>query len=109
MAESDAEIMDELTAVLARNVFKAGGGEVNFLILQKLPTNVKDLMEILNLTKVPVNGHVNKLEKMGLLTRRLGTGEVFPTEITKCFLKMHENMKKIVGKNMVCIFSKSIK
>ena len=109
MTESDLEIINKLSSVLARNVFRAGGREVNFLILQELPANVKDLMKILNLTKVPVNSHLNELEKIGLLIRQRGTGEVFPTEITKCFLEMHENMKKMVGKNMVCIFSKSIK
>ena len=96
MVESDAETMDELTSVLAREVFNVGGEEVNFLILQELPTGVKDLMKILNLTKAAVNGRVNKLEKLRLLTRKLGTGKVFPTKITKCFLEMHENMKKIV-------------
>jgi len=105
---SNPETTDKLISVLARQAFSVCFKEANLSILETLPTNVKTLMEVLELTKVPVNSHLNELEKAGLLSRDKGTGNVYPTKMGKEFLKMYKKSKKIIEKDLVFLFKKAI-
>ena len=105
----DPETMEDVISLLVRRTLEACFKEKNFLILKALPTNVKTLMKKMELTKVPVNNHLNELEKLGLLTRQRGTGKVYPTQITKGFLRMHRKTEKIIEKDIVFFVKKAIK
>jgi len=45
-----------------------------------LPTTIKEVMDALNLTKMPTNVRANQLQKYGLLYRRKGEGLLETTE-----------------------------
>ncbi len=82
------EEFERLASDLALKVIHVGTDEINFKILEMLPTDVKTLIQKLNLTKAPINNHLNELEILNLLQRERGTGKVMPTENTKFLLEM---------------------
>ena len=94
--ENDIEI-DELIENITLNVFNMGTKQINFKILKSLPTNVNSIMEETQLTKVPVNKHLNDLEKYGLVRREKGTGKVYPTELTTLFISLIKNVEEHVS------------
>ena len=105
--ENDIEI-DELIENITLSVFNVGTKQINFKILKSLPTNVNFIMEETQLTKVPVNKHLNDLEKYGLVRREKGTGKVYSTELTTLFISLIENIKKHVGINVSNMLPKMI-
>ena len=105
--ENDIEI-DELIENITLSVFNVGTKQINFRILKSLPTNVNSIMEETQLTKVPVNKHLNDLEKYGLVRREKGTGKVYSTELTTLFISLIENIKKHVGINVSNMLPKMI-
>ena len=105
--ENDIEI-DELIENITLSVFNVGTKQINFKILKSLPTNVNSIMEETQLTKVPVNKHLNDLEKYGLVRREKGTGKVYSTELTTLFISLIENIKNHVGINVSNMLPKMI-
>ena len=105
--ENDIEI-DELIENITLSVFNIGTKQINYRILKSLPTNVNSIMEETQLTKVPVNKHLNDLEKYGLVKREKGTGKVHSTELTTLFISLIENIKKHVGTNVSNMLPKMI-
>ena len=105
--ENDIEI-DELIENITLSVFNVGTKQINFKILKSLPTDVNSIMEETQLTKVPVNKHLNDLEKYGLVRREKGTGKVYSTELTTLFISLIENIKNHVGINVSNMLPKMI-
>ncbi|MCK5413626.1 MAG: hypothetical protein KAI57_04625 [Candidatus Pacebacteria bacterium] len=64
-----------------------------------LPTSIDRIMEKTGLTKVPVNAHVNELEKYLLVKRDRGTGQIRCGENTECFFAGFNVIKKFVTEN----------
>ena len=100
--------MDNIVEFITLNVFHKGTNQTNYNILQMLPTDVKNIMEKTNLTKVPVNKHINELEKYGLLKREKGTGKVYPTEMTPLFNSLINEIKTQVKMNVSKMLPKLI-
>lgn len=92
--------IDALIENITLNVFNTGTKPTNFKIICALPTNVDQIMIETGLTKVPVNKHLNDLEKYGLLRREKGTGCVYPTELTGLLKTLIENVEKHVSANV---------
>jgi len=65
-------------------------------------------MKTTELTKVPVNKHVNDLEKFGLLERDKGTGKVYPTKMTPLFISFINVIKKEIKVNVSKMLPKLI-
>ena len=105
--ENDIEI-NELIENITLSVFNVGTKQINFKILKSLPTDVNSIMEETQLTKVPVNKHLNDLEKYGLVRREKGTGKVYSTELTTLFISLIENIKNHVGINVSNMLPKMI-
>ncbi|MBN2488711.1 MAG: winged helix-turn-helix transcriptional regulator [Methanosarcinaceae archaeon] len=105
--ENDKEI-EMLIENITLNVFNTGTKQTNFKIIKALPTNVDYIMKETGLTKVPVNKHLNDLEKFGLLTREKGTGNVYPTELTSLFKMLIEEVEKHVSINVSKMLPKMI-
>lgn len=101
--EKTSEI-DNLIEEMTLNIFNVGSKKTNFYILKTLPTNVEKVMKDTGLTKVPVNKHLNELEKLGLLKRVKGTGKVYPTELTDFFRSLIFETEKQVKTNLINIF-----
>lgn len=97
MKEPDIE---QIIRKITLNVFHIGSKEKNFFILESLPNNVEQIMKETGLTKVPVNKHLNELEKYGLLKRQKGTGNVYPTEMTNLFKLLIMETEKHVKINV---------
>lgn len=85
-----------LTETIALHVVRAGTDKTNFKILEMLPSNIGIMMIELNMTKVPINVRVNKLEKVGLVDRFKGTGNVVLTDFGKFFIDTIKSYDKLV-------------
>ena len=77
-------------------VVQTGSDKTNFKILEMLPNNIDSIMKELELTKVPANVRVNKLEKVGLVRRWRGTGLVVLTDLGKCFMDIIDKGKDMI-------------
>lgn len=84
------------------NALQVGMDEVNFRILNMLPTTIKEIMEETGLSKVPVNNRVNQLEKYSLVKRdkRKKDGAVEKGDLTDLPMKCYEEMHAEVDKNI---------
>jgi predicted transcriptional regulator len=96
---ADTELKN-LVRKITLGVFETGAKETNFRILEMLPTTVDEIMKETNLTKVPVNNHLNELEKYGLLKREKGTGRVNSTTMTVKFRWIIDELTKEVNTNV---------
>lgn len=92
--------INEIAENVTLNMFHVGTDKINYRILNILPTNINTLVSELNITKMPVNVRVNKLEEVGLLERIKGTGEVIPNDLTEDFMKLVNNIKRRVIDSM---------
>ena len=101
----DLSLVEKITLDIIFN----GTKKTNFLILEMLPTDIKNIMKKTGLSKVPVNVHVNKLEKFGLLHRARGTGKLYPTKLTRTLLKSVNNMSKLIEAGVDEILPKLIR
>jgi len=106
--EKDDMEIDKIVEFITLNVFHEGTKQTNYKILQMLPTDVENIMKMTELTKVPVNKHVNELEKYGLLKREKGTGKVHPTEMTSLFNSLINEIKIQVKTNVSKMLPKLI-
>lgn len=93
--------IDELVIDMTLKIFHTGSNPINYKILKLLPTDVKTLMSVLNLTKVPVNNRVNALMKIGFIVREMGTGRVFITPFGEIYLKIFNSIEEDVKKNII--------
>jgi predicted transcriptional regulator len=100
--------IEDLIENITLNVFNTGTKQTNFRIIRALPTNVEKIMSETGLTKVPVNKHLNDLEKYGLLRREKGTGNVYPTELTSLMKSLIEEVEKHVSANVASILPKML-
>jgi predicted transcriptional regulator len=100
--------IEDLIENITLNVFNIGTKQTNFKIIRALPTNVEQIMNETGLTKVPVNKHLNDLEKYGLLRREKGTGNVYPTELTSLMKSLIEEVEKHVSANVATILPKML-
>jgi hypothetical protein len=104
--KTDEEILEELWESIdtfVMKVVRTGTDETNFKILKMLPANIENMMKELNLTKVPVNNRVNILEKVVLVKRFRGTGNVVITDFGEFFLDKIYASEEIVRENYVGI------
>jgi hypothetical protein len=109
--KTDEEILGELwelNDIFALKVVRTGTDETNFKILNMLPSNIEDMMKELCLTKVPVNIRVNLLEKVELVKRFKGTGNVVITDFGEFFLKKIRTFEDIIRENAVSILKNHI-
>lgn len=109
--KTDKEIIDELWKLndtFALRVVRTGSDEINFKILKMLPANIENMMKELNLTKVPINNRVNMLEKVDLVKRFKGTGNVVITDFGKFFLDKIDVYQEMVRENSVDILRRCI-
>jgi len=97
---SGKELVNTLTERVTLNIFRAGCERTNFFILKSLPSNLRDLQEKFQLSKMPMNRRINELEQVGLVKRDRYTGKVEPTELTKVFINMIEELKDEVVKEI---------
>ena len=92
-----------LTEKMALKVVRVGTDKVNFKILKMLSSNINVMSKEFNLTKVPINVRVNELEKVGLVLRFRGTGNVALTDFGKFFIDKIEEYEEIVCKRVTDI------
>lgn len=86
----------ELIEKITLDIVFVGTKKTNFIILEMLPTDIKKIMKKTGLSKIPVNNHVNQLEKFGLLQRERGTGKLYPTKLTRILLRSVNKWCKIL-------------
>lgn len=104
--KTDDEISRELGELydsIGLKTVRAGTDLKNFKILKMLPSNVENIMKELRLTKVPINNRLNLLEKVDLIKRLRGTGDVTITDFGKFFLGKIETYEDIVRDHVVSI------
>lgn len=109
--KTDEEILkelEELNDTFALKVVRVGSDEINFNILEILPSNIETMMRVLHLTKVPVNNRVNLLEDVRLVKRFKGTGYVEITDLGKFFLDKIRTSEDMVRDHIVSIARKFI-
>lgn len=104
----DIEDLDKLIENITLNILNIGTKQINYYIIENLPTDVKAISHETGLTKVPVNNHLNELEKYGLLKREKGTGKVYPTELTFYFKSLIKEIEKQVKSNLSTMLPKII-
>lgn len=96
------------TAIIEKITLRIVHGAVkknNFVVLKMLPSTINEIMKETGLAKVPANQRVNELERLCLVERRRGTGEVKLTEygelIVKIITKIQDaaavNVKKLLN------------
>ncbi len=105
---TDTTELKKLIKKITLGVFETGTKETNFHILEMLPTTVDEIMKETSLTKVPVNKHLNELEKYGLLQREKGTGRVNPTQMTEKFMRIIAEVMNEVNNNVEKMLPKLI-
>ncbi len=94
------QLVETITEKVTLNLFKVGCDKKNFEILKLLPSNLKELQEKFDLSKMPMNRRINELEEAGLIKRDRYTGKVNQTRLTEVFIKMIEELKEIVIKEI---------
>lgn len=101
--------MEDIIEKIALKVIQTGTDKTNFRILKVVNKDHGDiniLMEIIGLTKVPINKRINELEKVGLVNRWRGTGRVSLTKFGKDFMKSIDSYQNIVGSKIMEILKK---
>ncbi len=98
--------IDELAEIITLKVMRVGTDKINFSILEMLPSDINTMMKEFNLTKAPVNMRVNELEKVWLVRRSKGTGNVVLTDFGKFFLDKIETGKEMVRPMILDIVNK---
>jgi predicted transcriptional regulator len=73
-----------------------------------LHSNIENIMEGSNLTKVPINVRVNELEKVGLVRRFRGTGRVELTDFGKSFMITIREYEQVVRERVLDILNKHL-
>jgi predicted transcriptional regulator len=104
--KTDEEIsreLGELYDAIGLKTVRAGTDLKNFKILKMLPSNIKDIMEELCLTKVPVTIRVNILDEVGLVKWYKGTGNVVMTDFGAFFFEKIKTYEEIVRGHVVSI------
>lgn len=94
-----------LTEIIALKVVRVGTDEINFKILEMLPSDINTMMKEVNLTKVPVNVRINELEKVGLVERFKGTGKVVLTDFGRFFIDAIKSYEGLVRENLMKVIS----
>jgi len=100
MKEISEDKINQLAEEITLKMFHVGADEVNYVILKMVPTNIPSLMDVIHLTKMPINVRLNSLEEVGLIKRKKGTGKVVPTEFTKDFLALLDSIKSKVSESV---------
>lgn len=62
-----------------------------------LPSDVNAIMKEIKINKINTNARINQMEKIGLVTRKRGSGEVYGTKISENVIKLLELIKKDIG------------
>lgn len=106
VANEDMPSRFSLIEMVTLKVVRTGTDDINFKILKILPSNINTVMKELNMTKVPVNVRVNGLEKLGLVGRFKGTGNVILTDFGKFFIDTIESYGKLVRRHTFHILDK---
>ena len=104
----NTENTNELIKNLTLKLFHVGSNPINYKILTLLPNDIKTLMIILDLTKVPINNRVNALLKASLVNREIGTGRVHITSLGCLFLEIFDIVEKDVKKDFVHLFKMNL-
>lgn len=91
------------TETIALKVVQVGTDQINFKILEMLPSDINTIMKEVNMTKVPINVRVNELEKVGLVARFKGTGKVVLTDFGRFFIDTRGSYEELVRKNLMKI------
>ena len=90
---------DELISL---KILKTVSNTTNYNILKMLPSNIKNIMEVTGLTKVPVNNHLKQLEHCKLVMRFRGTGEVKITVFGNNMMLCIQSIAKNVSDEEIC-------
>lgn len=77
--------IDEIVEDVTLRVFQTGTKKSNYKILMMLPTTIDNIMNELDLSKVPVYSRIRGLEKAGLVKLSKGNGNIQATELTHNF------------------------
>ena len=88
--------MDDMIEGITLTLFKIGSDDINYGILRTLPSKIDEIIDHTNLTKVPVNNRVNKLELCGLVKRNRGTGDVNITVLGNVFIEYVQGIMSLV-------------
>ena len=102
------EETDKAVLKFTLNTFKTGCDSINYQILLMLPTNIESVMKRFNLTKMPINKRVNELEKVGLVKRSKGSGEVLPTDLTNKFTDVIKKISEGIKQEIPTLLLNSI-
>lgn len=89
--------MNNTVEDITLTLFKIGSDKTNYNILKILPNKISTIMDYTNLTKVPINNRINKLEMCGLVERKRGTGEVLITNLGNGFIRYVQSTMSLVG------------
>ena len=109
MDNNTKELIDKFTEKYTLMILHNGSDSINYSILKLVPTTIPQLMDDFNLTKMPVNSRINKLEKSGLIRRIRGNGIIEPTELTPIFIELIDGIKSEVIKKLPQFMDKTIK
>lgn len=86
------EMVEDITLTL----FKIGSDKTNYNILRMLPNKICRIMNYTNLTKVPINNRINKLEMCGLVKRCRGNGDVVITDLGNEFIEYVQGIMSLI-------------
>lgn len=91
--------MDDMIEDITLTLFKIGSDKTNYNILRMLPNKICRIMNSTNLSKVPINNRINKLEMCGLVKRHRGTGCVVITVLGNEFIEYIQGIMSLVQDN----------
>lgn len=107
MEDDTSEWMHKVAEKYTLIILHTGSDSINYAILKALPTTVPELMDRFNLTKMPVNNRINRLEKVGLIKRVRGEGKVKPTEMTPLFIQLINEIESEVVEKLPQLLNQS--
>lgn len=106
MKNTNEDEINQFVEEITLKMFHVGADEINYKILKLAPTNIKSIMDVIHLTKMPLNVRLNSLEEIGLIRRKKGTGKIVPTEFTQHFLNLLDQIKCRVHESVKSQLSK---
>ncbi len=88
--------IDSIVEKITLNIFSKGCDNLNYKILNDLPTTPQQIMTKYKLSKMPTYRRIKILSNLGLINHKKKNGKLEKTELTTFFITIISQFKNVV-------------